>query len=158
MVIVSPITLANESIDGFSHARQRLDRACRRNMQSVPEPTMTCMSFECRDMGVVCRLGAPEREVEASVSSHVSTNPSAASQCAPGCSAAPSASSCHEASERRDGGDSADVAVDGQEGPGLRKVREFILKIRPSEADESSGPSWQELQLQPTPTLLPELR
>lgn len=113
---------------------------------------MKCMSVKRRDC--VCRLGAPEREVETSATPHVSTKSSNASQCTARDSAAPSASSgqenCHEAS--------ADVAVAGQEGPGLRKVREFILKIRPKEADESSGPSWQELQLQPTPTLLPDLR
>lgn len=48
---------------------------------------------------------------------------------------------------------------DAGEGPGLRRVREFISKISPKEVDElSSGPSWQELQLEPTPTLLPNLR
>lgn len=48
---------------------------------------------------------------------------------------------------------------DAGEGLGLRRVREFIRKISPMEADEpSSGPSWQELQLEPTPTLLPNLR
>lgn len=113
-------------------------------------------------MTCVSRLGALEREVEASAATHVSTNSSTASQRTPGESAAPSASSSqanfHGASECRGGEDSAEVSVDGREGPGLRKVREFILKIRPNEADESSGPSWQELQLQPTPTLLPDLR
>lgn len=59
---------------------------------------------------------------------------------------------------RGDQGDSADAVAAGPEGPGLRKVRGFIQKIRPNETEESSGPSWQELQLEPTPTLLPELR
>lgn len=48
--------------------------------------------------------------------------------------------------------------VDGEEGPGLRQVREFILKIKPKEPDGPPGLSWQELQLEPTPTLLPDLR
>lgn len=63
------------------------------------------------------------------------------------------------------GGDSVDGhaaspgdADDGEEGPGLRQVREFILKIKPKEPDEPPGLSWQELQLEPTPTLLPDLR
>lgn len=44
------------------------------------------------------------------------------------------------------------------EGPGLRRVHQFMLKIKPKDADGPSGPSWQELQLEPTPTLLPDLR
>lgn len=48
--------------------------------------------------------------------------------------------------------------VDRGEGPGLRQVREFILKIKPKEPDGPPGLSWQELQLEPTPTLLPDLR
>ncbi|CAM9298383.1 unnamed protein product, partial [Hapterophycus canaliculatus] len=55
-------------------------------------------------------------------------------------------------------GDSIDAVAVRLEGPGLRKVREFIQKIRPNETEETSGPSWQKLQLEPTPTLLPELR
>lgn len=54
--------------------------------------------------------------------------------------------------------DSADTVAAKPEGPGLRRVREFIRKISPIETEENSGPSWQELQLEPTPTLLPELR
>lgn len=107
----------------------------------------------------VCRVGGPEHEVETSAVRHLSTNSTNASQRASGDSAAPSGQAkCHESSECTGDGDSPDDTVVGQEGPGLRKVREFILKIRPNEADESSGPSWQELQLQPTPTLLPDLR
>lgn len=44
------------------------------------------------------------------------------------------------------------------DGRGLQKVRDFILKIKPTEKDETFGLSWQELQLEPTPTLLPDLR
>lgn len=43
------------------------------------------------------------------------------------------------------------------DGVGLRKAREFMAKIRPKE-EGSSGPSWQDLQLEPTPTLLPNMR
>lgn len=107
-------------------------------------------------------MGAPEREVEASEAPHVSMTSRNASQRKPGDFAALSASAGQESSrqtfEYRGGGGSADVAVVQQEGPGLRRVREFILKIKPNEADEPSSPSWQELQLQPTPTLLPDLR
>lgn len=49
-------------------------------------------------------------------------------------------------------------ARDQIEGPGLQRVRDFILKIKPKEAQVTSGPSWQQLQLEPTPTLLPDLR
>lgn len=52
---------------------------------------------------------------------------------------------------------SSSVGGDGQ-GSGLRRAREFMAKIRPKEDDGSSGPSWQELQMEPTPTLLPEMR
>lgn len=108
-----------------------------------------------------CRVGVPDNKSKAAASSQVSMNPSVMPQITPGGSAAPSASSRetnpHELSECQRGGGSAGVAAVGKEGPGLRKVREFILKIRPNEVEES-GPSWQELQLQPTPTLLPNLR
>ena len=46
----------------------------------------------------------------------------------------------------------------GGQGTGLQKVREFMAKIKPADVDRSSGPSWQELQLEPTPTLLPKMR
>lgn len=53
---------------------------------------------------------------------------------------------------------SADAAAERPEGPGLRKVRAFIQKIKPKETEGQPGLSWQEVQLEPTPTLLPELR
>lgn len=49
-------------------------------------------------------------------------------------------------------------AVDEEQGEGLRKVREFIAKLKPKEDDEPPGPLWHEIQLEPTPTLLPDLR
>lgn len=122
-------------------------------------------------MGYMCRLGAPEREDDAregdgsrhqTSAAHVSSGSSFASHRTPRDSAAPSASSDHanrdEASQCQNVGLSSGVAVVKQEGAGLRKVRDFILSIRPNEAEESSGPSWQEIQLEPTPTLLPDLR
>lgn len=44
------------------------------------------------------------------------------------------------------------------EGLGLRRVREFIIKMKPKTDEGKSHPSWQEQQLEPTPTLLPDLR
>lgn len=70
------------------------------------------------------------------------------------------ASSPHEngVEDSADGGNISLCVVDRQEGPGLRKVREFILKLKPKDPEGPSGPSWQDLQLEPTPTLLPDLR
>lgn len=42
-------------------------------------------------------------------------------------------------------------------GPGLRKVHQFIRKMKPKK-DGPSSPTWQQLQLEETPTLLPDLR
>lgn len=57
----------------------------------------------------------------------------------------------------RGAGGRGDPTAGGGAGPGLRKVREYIAKTKPK-GDGPSGPSWQEVQLEPTPTLLPELR
>ncbi|CAM9303063.1 unnamed protein product [Choristocarpus tenellus] len=42
-------------------------------------------------------------------------------------------------------------------GTGLQQVRAFIEKLKPQKRHRT-GPSWQELQMEPTPTLLPNLR
>ncbi|CAM9104545.1 unnamed protein product [Discosporangium mesarthrocarpum] len=42
-------------------------------------------------------------------------------------------------------------------GVGLRKVQAFIEQLKPQKRHRT-GPSWQELQMEPTPTLLPNLR
>lgn len=51
-----------------------------------------------------------------------------------------------------------DGSSDKVESLGLRRVREFIVKIKPKKTEGKSHPSWQEQQLEPTPTLLPDLR
>lgn len=129
---------------------------------------LNTFSFHC--IRYTCRLGNPEREDDAckgdsfkrqTSAVHVSSGSSFGSQCSPGDPVAPPSSSDHadrEASQCQNAGLSAGVAMIKEEGAGLRKVREFILNIRPNEAEECSGPSWQELQLEPTPTLLPDLR
>ncbi|CAB1107395.1 unnamed protein product [Ectocarpus sp. CCAP 1310/34] len=109
------------------------------------------------------RVGAPQ-------SAKASAYPSLASQRSTGSSSATSASlECQGGTKpqiksdppvaKSGGEDPIDAAAAvKQQGPGLRRVREFILKIIPNTTEELSGPSWQELQLEPTPTLLPELR
>ncbi|CAM9107864.1 unnamed protein product [Ectocarpus fasciculatus] len=128
------------------------------------------------------RLGVPEgkgeehsREGDGSghrtpQSAQASPDPSLASQRTTGSSSATSASSGCQGGAKSQIKSVPPVAKSGvedpvdaaaamkQQGPGLRRVREFILKIAPNTTEESLGPSWQELQLEPTPTLLPELR
>ncbi|CAM9294617.1 unnamed protein product, partial [Sphacelaria rigidula] len=50
-----------------------------------------------------------------------------------------------------------DTSSGKRTGAGLRRVREFIQELKPKHVEGQAG-SWREQQLEPTPTLLPDLR
>ncbi|CAM9591525.1 unnamed protein product [Scytosiphon promiscuus] len=112
-------------------------------------------------MGAVdCNKSAQEGDCDASKISPASGIPDDPS-CSPFCQGGddPDEKSVPPLDRSKRGSSGVAVAVAATpEGPGYRKVREFIRRIKPNETEETSGPSWQELQLEPTPTLLPELR
>lgn len=146
---VAPWAFQKPRTPGGSQVARGVEPALMDGQEKAPPLHTLKRPLPCDPAALIRPNGTRAADVPVSDTSRTAHTGTRGNEDASAGSSVPVASTAHAAEDGR----SEKVT-----GAGLRRVREFVKKIKPQQVEGQSSPSWRGQQLEPTPTLLPNLR